>query len=323
MSTYLIINTGGTIGMVAGPKGLTPHPDAISRAFATHPTLQDWQQHALIWSHWSPLLDSSDLQPEHWFQLKQAIERQANVDGVLIIHGTDTLAYTATALSFLLTSLTIPVVITGSMHPISEPDTDAIDNLNNALATLNSGRAEVMVAVGQQPLPGSRVTKASTLDNQAFATPGWHLQQWSVTPKTDPVAFHQAWRPQDVRVYTLFPGFCLPTRQQLQSDHPDAILINAYGNGNAADTAANRASLGAMQDLGIPVFVRSQCHEGEVSFGQYEASALFAEGGAVSCGRMSFEAALTKILLLCNEGRDGQWIQQRFATPFAREWQND
>ncbi|EAR10477.1 asparaginase [Reinekea blandensis] len=323
MSTYLIINTGGTIGMVTGPKGLTPHPDAISQAFTTHSSLQDWQQHRLIWKHWSPLLDSSDLQPEHWFELKQTVENQPDVDGVLIIHGTDTLAYTATALSFLLTSLSIPVVITGSMHPISAPQTDAIDNLNNALATLNSGRAEVMVAVGQQPLPGSRVTKASTLENNAFAAPGWDLNLWPTVPKTHPVAFNPTWRTQDVRVYTLYPGFSLPTRQQLQTDRPDAILINAYGNGNAADTAANRASLQAMQDLDIPIFVRSQCHEGEVSFGQYAASALFAENGAVSCGRMSFEAALTKILLLCNESKDAQWIQQQFATPFAREWQND
>lgn len=323
MATYLIINTGGTIGMVSGSKGLEPHPEAIARAFQHEASLRPWQQHILRWQHWSPLLDSSDLQPEHWFQLQATIQAANDIDGVLIVHGTDTLAYTAAALSFLLGDLTFPVVITGSMHPIDTPDTDAIGNLQVALNTLQQGRAEVMACIGTHTLPGSRLTKASTLKSDAFSTPGWSPSLWSEPPARPPVRFEAEWQQPKVSVITLFPGAELPTAEQLGALMPDAILINAYGNGNIADTANTRASLSAMQSLDIPVFVRSQCHEGEVNFGQYAASALFTDHNAVSCGQMSFEAALTKVQLLCSASKDAQWIRQQFATPFAREWQHE
>lgn len=321
MARYLIINTGGTIGMTPGPRGLEPNPDALSRAFAEHPSLQPWDGHELIWEHWSPLLDSSDLQPRHWYQLKEQILRHPDVDGTLVIHGTDTLAYSAAALSFLLNDQQTAVVITGAMHPIAETGSDAINNLLRSLQALQDGRPEVVVAIGSELLPGSRITKASTLTTDSFQAPGWPLDNWQTDLTTTPLNFTRPWQEPVIDVLTLYPGCRMPDADSVQTKPPQAVLINAYGNGNAADTPATRSYLAALQAADIPVFVRSQCFEGQVSFGQYAASAVFADHEAVSCGTMSFEAAITKLQLLCSESDDARWIRRHFATALAREWQ--
>lgn len=320
MAHFLIINTGGTIGMSPGPRGLTPDAAALTRAFNEHPELVGWQQHQLTWKHWDPLLDSSDLQPNHWFHLRNDILNYSDVDATLIIHGTDTLAYTAAALSFLLNDSNQPVVITGSMLPIADPDSDAIANLQSALDALQAQKSEVVVAVGQHLLPGSRLTKASTETADAFKAPGWPVN-WSDLPELSPISFNTTYRQTNIEVLTLFPGVRFPDAASLKADPPQAVLINAYGNGNAPDCDASRDYLRALQQLDIPVFVRSQCFEGNVSFGQYAASALFADYGAVSCGTMSFEAALTKLQLLCSESDDSSWVKETFQRPLAREWQ--
>ena len=320
MAHFLIINTGGTIGMVEGPNGLEPSESAMSTAFADLPELADWQQHTLTWEHWSPLLDSSNLQPEHWFKLRDTINAHPQVDGVLVIHGTDTLSYTAAALSFLLATLDKPVVITGSMLPIFEQSSDAPGNLKRSLAALMSKRKEVMVTVGDDILPGSRVTKSSTLTASAFSTPAWTLEQWheSIEPsKSLPIG---RWQGANIQVVTLFPGIDLNAKEVIENN-ADAVLINAFGNGNCANTETMKTYLAALHERNIPVFVRSQCLEGNVNFGQYEASQTFVEGHAISCGTMPFEAALTKLMLLASERKSSDEFKAAFQTPWAREWQ--
>ncbi|WP_196157546.1 asparaginase [Reinekea sp. G2M2-21] len=323
MANYLIINTGGTIGMVEGPHGLTPNAGEVENALQQHTELTDWHQHQLNWEHWSPLLDSSDLNPSHWYRITHTIAQAENIDGVLVIHGTDTLAYTASALSFLLADLTIPVVITGSMLPISATGTDALDNLQRALIALESNRPEVMVAVGEEVLPGSRVTKYSTQAMASFSCPGWDASHWANSKKVSTRRFTQPWRNPEVTLLTLYPG--IPeTQLDRISDNPAtrAILISSYGNGNAANTAALRRMLASAQHRAIPVFVTSQCFEGNVDFGLYAASSVFTEHGAISCGMMPLEAAITKIQILCSEFDHADDIIQVFREPLAREWEN-
>lgn len=320
MAHYLIINTGGTIGMVDGPKGLEPSSSAMSDAFQSLETLSDWNDHQLTGVHWSPLLDSSNLQPEHWFRLRDTIRENTDVDGVLIIHGTDTLSYSAAALSFLLPNLDKPVVVTGSMLPIFKENSDAPGNLKQALTALRNSKPEVLVAVGESILPGSRVTKSSTLSMNAFSAPAWDTEQWAKPATSENKLNHSDWEGVRVEVITLFPGIQLNAEQIIKAD-AQAVLINAFGNGNCANTEPTKQFLNDLRAHNIPVFVRSQCLEGNVNFGQYEASQTFVEGGAVSCGTMPFEAALVKIMLLVSELKSVDDIITGFQSPWAREWQ--
>jgi len=322
MAHFLIINTGGTIGMVEGDNGLEPHQGEIENALnSTNEALKDWQAHELTWVHWNPLLDSSNLQPIHWYQIKDTIDLHPTVDGVLIIHGTDTLSYTASALSYLLSTLKIPVVITGSMLPISAPNTDAVDNLNLSLTALVNARPEVVAAVGHHILPGSRLTKTSTSAIESFETPGWQKNLWGQPFDNKPLVINKSCRPAAIGVITLYPGLPMDGLMSMVDRFYRAIVINAFGNGNAANENSFRRILKHAQEKRIPVFIRSQCPEGNVDFHLYAAGALFDEFGAISCGNMSFEAVITKLQILCSEFNRSEEVIEAFRQPIAREWQ--
>lgn len=319
MAHYLIINTGGTIGMTDTERGLAPKPGLIREAMETNPELSDWQNYELSWIEWSPLLDSSDLHPAHWYQLRQDILGNPEIDGVLIVHGTDTLSYTASALSFLLNDLDMPIVITGSMKPIGDENTDAIKNLNIALHGLASNRTEVMVAVGKL-LPASRVTKFSTQQMDAFIAPGWKPLHWQ-TQLTEQLTITKPFQEKRIGVLTLHPGVQYDLLEHMIDSDYRAILINALGNGNAANDDSFKALLKRAKDKNIPIFVRSQCVEGSVDFGLYAASSLFSDAGANSAGTMTMEAALAKLQILCSEFDDADKVIDWFHRPVAREWQ--
>ncbi|MEJ2044969.1 MAG: asparaginase domain-containing protein [Reinekea sp.] len=320
MATFLIVNTGGTIGMVASPEGLTPKAGVINEAMQSHPALAAWRDHKLHWQQWSPLQDSSDLQPEHWFRLRESIQAQTGIDGVLIIHGTDTLSYSGAALSYLLADSHFPIVLTGSMKPVLAPETDAIDNLMLALDALTSRPGGVYIAVGSSLLPAALTTKRSTLTHDAFDAPAWS-GDWNPI-ETKPQAFKRSWRSPKIAVFTLFPGFDPVQISQVITSGVSAILINAFGNGNAANTEAMHQALAQASAAAVPVFVRSQCYEGLVNIGQYAASGLFGHAAAVSCGLMTFEAALTKLLLLCNELDSAESIRLAFQQAISFEWES-
>lgn len=321
MAHYRIINTGGTIGMAATDQGLAPQPGLLRDRIDTHPDLAAWREHDLSWDEWEPLIDSSDIRPGHWYRLRDDI-LASDADAVLVIHGTDTLAYTAAALSFLLAGSGKTVVVTGSMTPLSRPDNDGIPNLNTALQALSAGRPEVCVAFSGQILPGSRVTKADTTAEDAFLTPNWNGSLWERAPGRPDQALVKNWRPAAIGLQTLFPGMPMDGLMSMVERNYRALVLNTYGSGNLMTDDALSRILGRARDQGIPVFVRSQCLHGEVHLGQYAASHLLTEIGAVSCGGMPLEAVLTKLQVLCSEYDRAERIVAGFRQPWAREWQS-
>ncbi|MBU2862377.1 asparaginase [Reinekea forsetii] len=327
MAHYLIINTGGTIGMVDGPKGLTPSAGIIEQTMQTAPELDAWRAHRLSWKQWQPLLDSSDLNPQHWLDIKMSIVdamSQGNLDGVLVIHGTDTLSYSAAALSYLLTGCKIPVVITGSMLPIGTKNTDALANLALALKGLESKRAEVMVAVGDSLLPAAKATKATTFKHQAFTACQWQDVQWntpSPKPMTNPFSQLSQWKDVKIGLFTLFPGTTFESLSMMISGDYRAIIINAFGNGNAPSNPTFLELLAQATEKNIPIFIRSQCFEGSVDFELYAAGAMFKEHNAIECGHMSVEAVLTKLQLISAITHSSEELVSLFKTPLSREWQ--
>ncbi|MHA7879354.1 MAG: asparaginase [Saccharospirillum sp.] len=321
MARYLILNTGGTIGMAQGPHGLTPQPGLLQQALAQQPELAGWHQHELQWHDWAPLIDSSDIHPHHWYELAARI-RHSDADGVLVVHGTDTLAYTGAALSFLLSDCPVPVVITGSMRPLSAAVNDAVGNLLTALSALEARRTEVVVAFNGTVLPASRLTKIDTREDHAFATPNWDANLWNTPPGRRLTTLDQPWRPSAIGVQTLFPGMPMDGLMSMVERNYRALVLSVYGSGNVMADAALQRILHRAADLQRPVFVRSQCLYGAVQLGQYATSALLTEIDATPCGGMPLEAIITKLQLLCAEYDHGSEVTRGFLEPWAREWQS-
>ncbi|WP_108124633.1 asparaginase [Saccharospirillum mangrovi] len=326
MSRFLIINTGGTIGMAVGPNGLEPKAGLLRDTLEQHPRLAGWREHSLDWDEWQPLLDSSDIRPHQWYQLRDRI-LASDADAVLVVHGTDTLAHSAAALSFLLSGTGRTVVLTGAMRSLMDSDSDGFANLETALSILENRSGEVFVAFGGEGharcLPGSRITKRIDHDDDdALAAPGWHDDGFDQPSGQAAQMPQRPWRPAAIGLITLFPGMPLDGLMSMIERNYRALVLNAYANGNAMNDGDLKRILLRAQDKGIPVFVRSQVFDGKVNIGQYAASGMMAEVGAIGCGQMPLEAVLTKLQILACEHDSGAEIARAFVEPWAREWQS-
>lgn len=321
MAHYLIINTGGTIGMAETPSGLAPQAGLLKSTLLSDDRLAAWKEHSLSWQEWQPLIDSSDIRPGHWYELRDQII-SADCDGVLIIHGTDTLAYSAAALSFLLAGSGKTVVITGAMRPLIQANSDGFDNLTLTLDVLTRQQPEVFVAFNGRCLPASRVSKVDTAADSAFMTPNWSDSLWSQPPGTNSLDLNRPWRPSALGVQTLFPGMPMDGLMSMVDRNYRALVLNTYGSGNVMTDSALERILEKASDQSIPVFVRSQCLFGEVHLGQYAASSLLSKVGAVACGSMPLEAVLAKLQILCSQYNSASDVVEGFTQPWAREWQS-
>ncbi|MBM3114673.1 asparaginase [Jeongeupia naejangsanensis] len=310
--------------MQPGPAGLAPVPGALTER------LQQLAPDADL-IEYTPLLDSSAMGPAHWNRIAtDIIGRGYEYDGFLVLHGTDTLAWTASALSMLLRGLNKPVLLTGAMRPWFEPGSDAPGNVKAALALLGrpEGFAEVGVVMANQLWRGCRVRKLDCDDDDAFAAPnelplgrfaagGWEfalarfrLPAKGVSPDVLPV--NDAARVLHVQ---LAPGFSVEwLADALRNAAPDALLLQSFGSGNVP---AHPDLLSVLADLAvrIPVVNLSICPRGTARPGLYAAGVL-ADGAMLDGGQMTPEAALTKLYAVL---REGHGVEAR-ARAFVEDW---
>lgn len=263
-------------------------------------------------------LDSSAVGPQHWLTIAAAIERvYQDYDGFVVIHGTDTLAYTASALSFLLVNLAKPVVVTGSQSPIFVERTDARANFLNALyvagylATGVPLVPEVTVCFGDHLLRGNRTRKVSVESRAGFASPNYpplgafgdtiriHQQHVRPAPPADrPFYVH---RRLDDRVMdlTLFPGVKgRQLRPFFERDDLKGFVLRTFGSGTTPRDPELLEAVAQAAREGKLLLVVTQCLEGGVDLGRYDASATLLESRIVSGFDMTPEAALTKMMWL-------------------------
>ncbi len=303
----MILYSGGTIGMQASAQGLVPAAgfDVRLRArLASEPQREvpAWHYRELL-----PPIDSANMTQRHWLALCDAIVAAVEEDGcdaVLLLHGTDTLAYSAAALSFLLLGLGVPVVLTGAMRPADAPGSDAWDNLFGALDALAQGVAPgVHLYFGGRLLHGARAGKLGSATLEAFAELPRQRHGERVAALPAELDYRRIRRPVNLAVLPLFPGLQAAQLRALLGSGVQGLVLECYGSGTGpSDDTELLEVLREARRRGTVLLAISQCPHGHVAFGVYAAGNALRDAGLVGGDGMTREAALGKLFALLGAG---------------------
>jgi L-asparaginase len=302
-NNIMVLYTGGTIGMQASANGLAPASgfEARMREQFADVKVPTWRFREM-----SPLIDSANMTPTYWQHLRCAVVEAVDdgCDAVLILHGTDTLAYSAAAMAFQLLGLPAPVVFTGSMLPAGVPDSDAWENVRGALLALGAGLAPgVHLYFHGALMAPTRCAKIRSFGRHPFAA----LQRQGGAAKVDAIAdtlgYRQPKALANVGVLPLVPGLSAALLDSLIDSGIQALVLECYGSGTGpSDNPAFLASLQRAQNQGVVVVAITQCHEGGVELDVYEAGSRLRGVGVLSGGGMTREAAFGKLNALLGAG---------------------
>lgn len=311
----LLAHTGGTVGMRRGANGYETAPGHLARLLEALPELSHPSMPELELLEFEPLLDSSDMRPSDWLRVAHAIaERYHDFAGFVVLHGTDTLAYTSSALSFLLEGLGKPVVLTGSQVPLAELRSDGRENLiASALLAARTDLHEVSVFFGGRLYRGNRVTKVSAGGFDAFDAPNEApLAEAGVDIVMGPAPLR---RPQggqlhvadladvSVAAVRLFPGIRPELLANLLREPVAGVVLETYGAGNAPTKDSALVDVIAEATArGVVVVNCTQCLRGRVDMRGYATGSALQRAGVVGGADMTPEAALTKLLWLLGRG---------------------
>jgi L-asparaginase len=319
--SILLITTGGTFGMLPDARGFlrgvvraVPEINSLARISVAAPFA----------------LDSSSMVPAHWVALARLVaSRMDRFDGFVVTHGTDTMAYTAAALSFLLENLKKPVILTGAQRPLLEIRTDARANLIDAVEVAAQGLPEVAICFGGLVLRGNRARKASLTDYRAFQSPNYpHLGEiggrlalhedrirkprgrFRLRSELDPRVLH----------LRLAPGLAGSSLKGLDLASIRGIVLEAFGAGNIPLIDGREVfPLAACQERGIPVLIVSGTEHGQVDLSLYEGGRHAARHGAVSAGDMTAEAAVVKLMVALGRSTTRSELERALTRDWAGE----
>jgi L-asparaginase len=324
ITKLLVLYTGGTIGMQMSADGLAPASGFEARLRAQQAQEQARQLPSWIFRELLPPIDSANMSQANWLAMVAAIRagiEQDGCDAVLVLHGTDTLAYSAAALSFLLLGLPVPVLLTGSMKPAGAAGSDAWANLFGAMQALQQGvAAGVQLYFNGQLLHGARVSKLASATFGAFA----ELPRLRQSPRAASIPanldYRQPRQPVNLAVLPCFPGIQATHVSALLDSGVRGLLLECYGSGTGpSDDAALLAALKAAHERGVVLAAISQCAHGHVEFGVYAAGSKLASAGLVSAGGMTREAALGKLFALLGAGLSQAETEHWFALDLCGE----
>ena len=334
----LIIYTGGTIGMIENRDTHALQPFDFTHLIDNVPKVKklDYEIDNI---QFPVPIDSANMCPRHWAEIAHAIEENYDTyDGFVVLHGTDTMAFTASALSFMLENLHKPVIITGSQLPIGEVRTDGEENLITALQVAAAVDAmgapmvqEVAILFEKYLWRGNRSTKMSADNFNAFKSNNYpalakiglgiafHEEALYRTPSKRPLMVHYDMDPNVVTV-ELHPGILEQTfRYMLNAPGIKGVVLKTYGAGNSPNEPWFTEAVKEATSRGVVILNVSQCVNGGVHNGLYETGKSLSAAGAISGGDITTEAAITKLMYLFGLGLSSETVKAYLVHPLCGE----
>jgi lysophospholipase len=322
----LVIYTGGTIGMKQTPRGYAPVRGYLAERLASMPLFHEPGMPSLTTPasrhgrrvqydilEYDPLLDSSNMGMDDWVKIARDVERNYDAyDAFIVLHGTDTMAYTASALSYMFENLGKPVVLTGSQIPMAEARTDAIENVLGALAIVGDFEIpEVCLYFANRLMRGNRTHKGDAAGFAAFRSENFPALvevgidmrvAWDqvLAPSGKPFAVRPI-TSRNVATLRLFPGIPADMIRNVLKAPIEGVVLESFGSGNAPDQRADfLAALREGTERGVVIVNVTQCQRGMVST-HYASGTALAEAGVIGGADMTPEAALTKLAYLLSQ----------------------
>ncbi|MCG7625399.1 asparaginase [Epibacterium sp. Ofav1-8] len=286
-----VIHTGGTIGMIATESGYAPQNGVVETELKRMRASGDIRTDFWVVTA-APLIDSANATPADWdWIMSQIVAHHDVCDGFVVTHGTDTLAFTAAALSFGLQGLSKPVVLTGAMLALTEDGSDGCRNLKDAFAAVETAPPGVFVQFAGGLLHGARVRKSHSTDFDAFKASPTDRPPHRQSPRLSAQYYGEV----SAIIAAVAPGMNADL-VSLAAERAQGIVLRCYGSGTVPEGLGLRSAMQRAQAQGVPVLAVSQCAEGGISLGTYAAGSMLEDTGAIDGRDMTVEAAYAKLL---------------------------
>ena len=314
-ASILVIYTGGTIGMIKDPITGALHPMNMELLYQSIPVLKNFNYQIDSYS-FSPLIDSSNMNPSFWIKLAEVIEEYyENYDGFVVLHGTDTMSYTASILSFMLENLNKPVVLTGSQIPLGVVRTDGRDNIINAIEIAAAKEEdtpivpEVCICFENKLFRGNRTNKFNAENFEAFVSGNYptlakvgvyikYKHHLILKPNFKKLKVHKQ-LDSNIAILKLFPGITQNVVNSILTiEGLKAVILETYGSGNAPTDKWFIDALETSIKKDIIIYNVSQCKSGSVELGKYETSVDLERIGVIGGYDITTESAVAKLMFL-------------------------
>ena len=324
--TIYVAYTGGTIGMQQTENGFAPVEGFLTETVKAMPEFYHAEMPKFFINEYAPLIDSSNMQPADWKRIANDIKANYDkYDGFVILHGTDTMAFTASALSFMLQNLTKPVIVTGSQIPLSQLRSDGQANLLNALyIAAKHPIPEVTLFFNNSLFRGNRTTKAHADGFNAFSSPNYPTLLEAGIKITQRIQTSQpanlqpleviSIEPQPIGVVLLYPGISIDLFKNILQQPVKALILRTFGVGNAPESPELLDVLRKADEKGIVLVNLTQCIQGRVNMSGYATGNALAKSGVISGADLTIEAALAKLHVLLSQNLSSEQIKSSMQT---------